>query len=382
MKTPKELYLKEGKEITALTFDKAVAAFAKEQGLKKPDAEEFIKDALKGEEYDYTDVDTDTAKAHKAHAKAALKLVKDSEDNKKELHERLLEQEEANLKKKEQITVAAEKGATAADKFGLAIASDFQKLLGPKFVADQYGLSLAEGKSVSEDDMSLVISTLAEGSEKVNELRSQTLIKLGDAARIIRKEFGDEKGDELIVQAVEVRGQGKHNVMQSEAVMEYIDSLYPDRTERPISLSFTHLQEAKNYGRNKKGEDAIPKAKVKKILAKAVEEKLSCADMRELLKAARPQAEPTPGPNGDGGGEESEADEAQVAATEAKSLYGYLYTEYASGNDFFSEDLREDLLKEKVEDGSPAYKVIDLARLATLKPSGKVLEEIGEPPVA
>jgi hypothetical protein len=143
------------------------------------------------------------------------------------------------------------------------------------------------------------------------------------------------------------------------------------------------LQEAKNYGRSKKGEDAIPKAKVKKILAKAVEEKLSCADMRELLKAARPQVDPAPGANGDeGGGDEDTADEAQGAATEAKSLYGYLYTEYASGNDFFSEDLREDLLKEKVEDGSPAYKVIDLARLATLKPSGKVLEEIGEPPVA
>lgn len=382
MKTPKTLFKKEGDAITEVPFDKAVAAFAKEREIKKPDAEEFIKDVLKGEnDYDYTDVPAEDAKAHKANAKAAAKLIEDSEKNKKELHEAILEAEEAEKARKEKLAVSAEKGATAADKFGLSIATDFQKLLGPKFVANQYGLSLAKGQTVSEDDLSAVISTLAEGSEKVNELRSQTLIKLGDAARIVRKELGDEKGDELITQAIEVRGQGKHNVMQAESVVSYIDELYSEQEERPVSLTFTHWQEAKNYGRDKKGNHVIPKAKVRKILDKAVEEKLSCADLRELLKKARPATDTPPGPDGEGG--EGEGEESESGTTQkAQALYGYLYLHYTTSVVTFTEDLREDLLKELDEDKTPAYKVMDLASRVVLKPNGKKESDIADHPEA
>lgn len=365
----KALYIKEGDTINEVAIDKAIALFAKEQGIKKPEAEEFIKDVLKGDnEYDYEGVEPDDAKAHKAHAKAAAKFVEESEKNKKALSQALLDAEEEDKKRKEKLVVAAEKGATAADKFGLSIATDFQKLLGPKFVANQYGLSLAKGQAVSEDDLSSVISVLAEGSEKVNELRSQTLIKLGDAARIVRKELGDEKGDELITQAIEVRGQGKHNVMQSEAVVSYIDSLYDEQKDRPVALSFTHWQEAKNYGRNKDGSNAIAPAKVKKILEKAVAEKLSCADLRDLLKAARPAKEGEEGAGGEGEGED---ESSTPKAKEAKALFGFVFLNMSDPDDItFTEELDKDMLKEKDGD-SQKYLVFDLAGKCTLKPSGK-----------
>lgn len=375
MKLPKNAYVKNAEGvIEEVAFDKAVANFAKEKSVKKDYALEVVKDVLKKEKVDFDSIeDPKERKAQKDFYKATEKFLETSDKLKKELSDSILEAEEEAKKKEALIAQAAQKGATAADKFGLTIASDFQKLLGPKFVANQYGLALAKGETISEDDVSAVVSTLAEGSEKVNELRSQTLIKLGDAVRIARKEFGEERGDQIVVQAVEVRGQGKYNVMQAEAVVSYIDELYPEQKDRPISLSFTHWQEAKNYGRNKKGENVIKPAKVRSILKKAEDEKLSCADLRDLLKAARPQVEPTPGDEGDEG---DDGGDESPKATKAKALYGYLYESYETGDVTFSEELNEELLKEKAEDNTPAYKVFDLAGKAILKPNGKVESEI------
>ncbi len=380
MKT-KLMWIKEGDAVQEVSFDKAVAAFAKANELKKAEAEEFIKDAIKGETYEYNGEDPAFDKAHKATVKAAAKFVEDSKKNKEALAEARLKEEKEAEKKKELIVKASEKGVMAIAKMEGNVVDMLQKAVGSDFVVDDHGLTLAKGVAVSPESVSQAISGINNGAEILTKARTTFLITLGDAVNVARKEWGEEEGDNLVAQAIPEDGQGKHMVLQSSAVMSYVDSLYDDHKDRPVGpngLSFTHLQEAKNYGRNKDGTNAIPPAKVKKILEKAVEEKLSCADMRDLLKKARPDKEP--GPNGDGEGEGEGEGEKGSKATEAKALYGYLITDYDSGDDYFEEELREDLLTAKAADGTPAYKVIDLAALAILKPSGKVASKIGPAP--
>jgi hypothetical protein len=225
--------------------------------------------------------------------------------------------------------------------------------------------------------MSHAVRGLVEGSEGLTRARTKFLTGLGDAVNLSRKLWGEEEGDNIIAQAIPVEGQGKHNVLQSAAVMAYIDNLYPDMKDRPISLSFTHLQEAKNYGRNKDGSNAIPPAKVRSILSKAVDDGLSCADMRELLKAARPKVEPVEGEETESEGGE---DEGGDTAAEVASLYGFTYALFSDTSQvLFTEELDRDLLKAKDDDGTQKYLVFDLAAKAVLNEKGKIVANFTEP---
>lgn len=381
MKLPKEIYTKNAEGvIEPIAFDKAIAALAKEHGLKKPDALELVKDVLKEDnQYDYSQMEAEDAKAHKSHAAAAAKLVADSAKNKEALNKALQDEEDAQKKQGQLIVLASEEGAAKAQKFELATVSAMQGLVGNKFVASEFGLTVAEGVTLTPKDMSETVRVLADGSEGLNKVRSKFLTNLGDSVNIAHKLWGEEEGDNIIAQAIREDGQGKHMVMQSGPVMAYIDTLYPEQKDRPTGLSFTHLQELKNYGKKKDGSNAIAPAKVRSIAKKAVDEKLSCADMRDLLKAARPQEEKPLGEEGEG--------EATEVASTTKELFGFVFIECAKVYDravppLFREELDDDLLKEKEEDGSPRYLVLDLKNKACLtqkgKPENRFAEEAAE----
>lgn len=377
-KMPEFLYLKDGEVISEVAFDKGVKSFADSHKVKKSEALEVIADTVNGEELDYSDCDAETTKKFKALYAAADKFIKSSEANKKKLSEQLLEAEEADKKKGELIVKASNDGYEAAQKLELSTVSFVQKSVGDKFEVGENGMSAKMGVAISNQDLSRAIAATAGGSEASSKMRSKYLIYLGDSVNIAKKQLGEEEGENLAAQAVNEDGEGKHMAMRMPRVMAYIDTLFPDIKERP-KLSATHFMESANYGRSKDGSNAIAPAKVKKILEKAVAEKLSCADLRDLLKAARPQTEPTGGE----GGEDGDTETSSSKTKEAKALFGYLYI-IDSDTIIFTEELDKEKLKEKDGD-TQKYLVLDLAGKCSLKANAKkdadfqeVTEEVEE----
>lgn len=391
MKAPKELIIDIDGTLTEAPLEKVVIEHAKKlaaeigvksYGTDKVYAMGVFKDVWTEASVDFAAIeDAEDRKQQQTFYKGMKALVDTHKKNLVKVEQQRLQAEEAKKKQGQMIVKAAGEGAEAAEKLGLSIITGMQKMVGSDFVVSDHGLTAAQGVTITPDSMSHAVRGLLEGSDKLTKARTKFLVNLGDAVNIARKAWGEDEGDNIVAQATPVEGQGKHNVLQAASVMAYIDHLYPDQNDRPDTniISFTHLQEAKNYGRNKKGEDVIKPAKVRSILKKAIDENLSCADMRELLKKERPAADPGPG-TGDGSGDGSgkgEGGEGGVESASAPSGPQYLYDRYSDGVVLFSTELREDLLKEKNAEG-PVYKTISLADMAVLKPSGKVHQKIEE----
>lgn len=292
--------------------------------------------------------------------------------------------ENEGQKRSHALSVAGATGAALSLKFVESTVDALQRVVGKKFVVTPTGLKVADGvKEISELDAAKLIASLAETTEREDTVRTTINFALGDAIHAVRLSLGEEAGDKLIEQVVSEHGKGKHTVQDTARVVEWVDAVW-EFDERPVGLSFTHFAEGKNYSRDKSGKVMIQKAKVKSIFEKVVEGEvvasgtkadgtpfeqrkvLSCAKLRELLKAARPDKEKPE--------EEDEKDEEKDEPKEKEAvLFGFTYMDYNDPSSVtFTEELDGDLLTAKADDGTPAYLVFDLGNKSVLKPNGKV----------
>lgn len=307
---------------------------------------------------------------------------------------------EAKAAEKEQakhqaaLSVAGAKGAALSVKYQESAVEGLQRILGKKFVVSTSGLTIADGATITEQDAAALIGTLAETTERETAVRTTINMSLGDAIIAIKGAFGEDEGNKLIQQVVSERGQSKHTVQECERTMQWVNSVW-DFSDRPHGLTYSHLQDGKNYTRTRQGEFLIHPEKIKEIFAKAVEGDVvssgtladgtafenrkpwSTAKLREalteLLPAKPPAAKPAAGPPADApSGEESYV-----------RPKGYFYVER---NDavFWHEDLIPEALALKDEDGeTDTYTiVIDIENMCLLTRSGKRLAVITDlPPI-
>lgn len=311
---------------------------------------------------------------------------------------------EAKAAEKEQakhqaaISVAGAKGAALSTKYAESAVEGLQRILGKKFVVSSSGLTIADGATITEQDAATLIGTLAETTEREAAVRTTINMSLGDAIIAIKGAFGDDEGNKLIQQVVSERGQSKHTVQECERTMAWVNSVW-EFGDRPQGLTYSHLQDGKNYTRNREGEFLIDPEKIKEIFVKAVEGEVvssgtladgtafenrkpwSCAKLREafteLLPAKQPATpKPAAGPPAESSG--STGDDGYVAPK------GYFYVER---NDvvYWDEDLIPEALALKDEDGeTDTYTiVIDIENMQLLRRNGKPLAVISQlPPVA
>lgn len=143
----------------------------------------------------------------------------------------------------EQLSLAIAKANKMASTLPLSVAAHLQRILGEEFEVSTTGLSIVPGSSLSPEVYSEKIAFLAGASDQGRVATGLINLALGDLIIAARKDHGDDTADNLIQQAVNVRGQAKHTVQEAERTVKFINEIYPDHNSRPEGLTFTHFAE-------------------------------------------------------------------------------------------------------------------------------------------
>lgn len=305
---------------------------------------------------------------------------------KKSIAADIVKKAEARKKEQEKAAAAAQQAKAEAEATkrgeliikasmeGHALSKDYEQntvgvisdMLGKKFEVRTNGGGIKDGVKLTELEAAKAVSTMAEITERNDTVRGIAMLVLGGIVIDIKKQFGEDAGEYLIQQAVSVTGKSKHSCGDSERVVGWAKKVFKD--EVPEGLSYTHLQELKNYSQDKGGNAVIEAGEVRKIAKKVQEGKvvspklsttngkvveqrkiLSCAETRDLLKEARGDKPSAPSKTGK-----------------------YFYVDTSSGEVFKSKGLDKEAAK------SGDYIVIDAKGDNVMSAKGTVYASIGE----
>ena len=268
---PKEIHFKNDQG-SVVTLDPGgyIKQIAKANGIKADVATEVIKQVLKDKDkaafLDEVE-DTDLRKKLRSawgHVDKSLQFHIDHTDVlvKAEEKDKARKSEEGH---KAMIAVEQSRAvATVATRDG-AIDS-LQRVVGKHFVASETGIVLTKDADPTKIELLGLISGLAGATEGLERAKGMASFALGDACLIAKAKFGDEEGDNIIVQAARESGREKHTIVQAERVSRFFET-----GKRNPALSFTHHQEVMNY-LSKEGKlvQGITWPKIEKIMSEAI----------------------------------------------------------------------------------------------------------------
>ncbi len=139
-------------------------------------------------------------------------------------------------------------------------------MLGKKFDVRSNGASIKKGVQLTELEAAKAVATMAEITERSDTVRGTAMLVLGGIVLGVKEQFGDEAGERIVQQAVSVTGKSKHSCGDAERVVRWANGIFKE--DVPVGLSYSHLQECKNYSQDKSGNPTIEAAEVRKIAKK------------------------------------------------------------------------------------------------------------------
>lgn len=300
------------------------------------------------------------AKADKAKAEAKAKADKAKAEAKAKADAEKAAAAKEKAKRGEIIVLAAERGIALADAMLDNFAAGMQKALGKNVHVTSMGLELSDGvESLSEDEFSEGISTLARTTDNADKLKASSSFALGDLCNLALASGMD--GDEIIQQAVRLKGKSKHTVQEAMRIARLIPL-----NKRVPGLTFTHWQTLCSY-------NEVSEAKKEKILenifvqeAEVVtpsgkklpprKEPKSCRELKEELQKAA----------GIKPASERKAPPAKLGAK-------YVFIDTEGGEVHFNEEFSSKAV-------NAGYIALDIERMNVLTKDGKVYASITQLP--
>lgn len=294
-KLPKEIFIvaagsKEAKKVKLGTF---LSAFKKDYEMPSEQTEKLIQHYLtKGgaEEPDVENIEDANERkwvisCWKALVKIMLRHEKEvkAEMDKAEAEKKA--EEEEKLRKAEEgknMALAVVRGGAIAEKVTeiAAVDGDISKVLGKKFTYSNGRVEVAQGVRLSSEDASQAISAFGNITDGMGRVRGRWMLAFGSLVKTIRASFGDEAAEAIITNAVTIGGQAKHTVQEAERVADFILDVFGDK-EIPSNLTYTAMQEMKNYLRDRDGKLKLKPAQIVKLA-----EKVSAGHVEQVVEKA------------------------------------------------------------------------------------------------
>lgn len=251
----------------------------------------------------------------------------------------------------ENTIIQSQQGIRVADVGHNAMLELESQTLGNKFNITETSLSVKPDMTVSDDDMRLLIATLARHTGNAERLKTSFLWHLGDTCMILQ-EFSHDP-DAIISEAVAATDRTYHTVRQAIKLSRHFP---PDK--RIPEWTATHHAEIMNYSGNFEGREDVLEGVISKARqghrtvvvskdGKAMEtvEPVSAKELREMLRKAA------------GKNKEEKPDKPRFL--------------YLDGD--FGVTYSKEFVKPSAQE---ALKVIDLKQLAVVDDGGNMVEVI------